>query len=70
MMGLTFGNFPFGTRVQDSIISLGVPDAMILYGVFESLDGNDPQAPSMTTASLDGPNNTTNDLIIGEEFCW
>ena len=66
--GLTYGNFPFGTRVQDSIISLGVPDAMILYGVFESLDGNDPQAPSMTTASLDGPNNTTNDLIIGEEL--
>jgi len=47
---------------------LGVPDVMILYGVFESLDGNDPEAPSMTTASLDGPNNTTNDLIIGEEF--
>ena len=65
--GLTFGNFPFGTRVQDSIISLGVPDAMLLYGVFESLDGNDPESPSMTTASLDGPNNTTNDLIIGEE---
>jgi hypothetical protein len=66
--GLTYGNYPFGTRVQDSIISLGVPDAMLLYGVFESLDGNDPEAPSMTTASLDGPNNTTNDLILGEEF--
>ena len=66
--GLTYGNFPFGTRVQDSIISLGVPDVTFLYGVFESLDGNDPEAPSMTTASLDGPNNTTNDLIIGEEL--
>jgi hypothetical protein len=65
--GLTYGNFPFGTRVQDSIISLGTPGVVILYGVFESLDGNDPEAPSMTTASLDGPNNTTNDLIIGEE---
>ena len=65
--GLTYGNFPFGTRVQDSIISLGVPDVIFLYGVFESLDGNDPEAPSMTTASLDGPNNTTNDLILGEE---
>lgn len=66
--GLTYGNYPFGTRVQDSIISLGVPDVILLYGVFESLDGNDPEAPSMTTASLDGPNNTTNDLILGEEF--
>ncbi len=65
--GLTYGNFPFGTRVQDSIISLGIPDVIFLYGLFESLDENDPEAPSMTTASLDGPNNTTNDLIIGEE---
>ena len=66
--GLTYGNFPFGTRVQDSIITLGIPDVSLLYGVFESLDGNDPEAPSMTTASLDGPNNTTNDLILGEEL--
>ena len=65
--GLTYGNFPFGTRVQDPVISLGVPDVIMLYGLFESLDASDPEAPSMTTASLDGPNNTTNDLILGEE---
>ena len=66
--GLTYGNFPFGTRVQDSTICLNVPDIVVLYGVFESLNTTDPEAPSMTTASLDGPNNTTNDLILGEEL--
>ena len=64
--GLTYGNFPFGTRIQDSIISLNIPDVVTVYGIFESLDTTDPEAPSMTTASMDGPNNTTNDLIIGE----
>ena len=64
--GLTYGNFPFGTRIQDPILSLNVPDVVTVYGIFESLDTTDPQAPSMTTASMDGPNNTTNDLIIGE----
>ena len=34
--GLEIGNFPFGTRVQDSIICLNNPDVYILYGVFES----------------------------------
>ena len=65
--GLSYGDFPYGTRVQDRIISLGVPDVIMLYGVFEATDTSDPEAPSMTTASLDGPNNTTNDLILGEQ---
>ena len=36
--GLTFGNFPFGTRVQDDIISLNVPDVVKIFGIFESND--------------------------------
>ena len=66
--GLTYGNFPFGTRIQDRIISLNQPDIIQVYGIFESLDENDPEAPSMTTASMDGPTNTTNDILLGEEF--
>ena len=66
--GLTYGNFPFGTRIQDPIISLDQPDIVQVYGVFESLDTSDPEAPSMTTASMDGPTNTTNDILLGEEF--
>ena len=66
--GLTYGNNPFGTRVQDKIISLSSPDVIMLYGVYESIGTEDPESPSMTTASLDGPNNTTNDLILGEQL--
>ena len=65
--GLTYGNFPYGTRVQDETVILNVPDVVMIYGVFEASGTADPEAPSMTTASLDGPNNTTNDLIIGEQ---
>ena len=65
--GLTFGNFPFGTRVQDSNLSLNNPDAIKIWGVFESEDTNNPVAPSFVTGSLDGPTATTNDLLIGEE---
>jgi hypothetical protein len=64
--GLTYGDFPFGTRVQDSSICLNVPDAYKIHGIYESKDTSDPEAPYFTTASLDGPNANTTDLIIGE----
>tara|TARA_B100001142_G_scaffold131600_1_gene133157 strand:+ start:21511 stop:29064 length:7554 start_codon:yes stop_codon:yes gene_type:complete len=64
--GLTYGNFPFGTRVQDPIISLNVPDVVAVYGVYESTDLNDPESPFMTLASMNGPSASTDDLIIGE----
>ena len=51
---------------KDDVISLNEPDVVNIYGIFESKDTLDPQCPSMTTASLDGPTVTTNDLIIGE----
>ncbi len=66
--GLTFGNYPYGTRVQDEILSLNVPDVVVVYGVFESLDTSDPVPPSMTVGSLDGPTATATDLILGEEM--
>ena len=64
--GLTYGNYPFGTRVQDNVISLNVPDVVKIHGIFESDNTDAPESPSMTTGSLDGPSATTNDLIIGE----
>jgi len=64
--GLVYGSYPFGTRVQDSVISLNVPDVIKIHGIFESNSTSDPESPSMTTASLDGPSATTNDLIIGD----
>ena len=31
--GLTFGNFPFGTRVEDERISLNKPDVIRILGI-------------------------------------
>jgi hypothetical protein len=64
--GLVYGNYPFGTRVQDREICLNYPDVHILYGIFESNSVDDPQMPSATMSSMDGPTSTTNDLVIGE----
>jgi len=64
--GLTPGNWPYGTRVQDEEISLNVPDVYNIYGIFESENDKDPTSPFMTLSSLDGITATTNDLIIGE----
>ena len=66
--GLSFGSFPFGTRVQDTTISLNVPDVIDIYGIFESTETTDPQSPNATVQALNGPSATTNDLIIGETF--
>ena len=67
--GLTYGTYPYGTRVQDKFISLNEPDVLLIYGIFVG-DGSDsdPESPSMTVGSMDGPTSTTNDLIFGEEI--
>ena len=65
--GLTFHN-AFGTRVQDTKISLNVPDAAQLLGVFESNDNSEPDLPSITLTGFDGPSGTNADLIIGEKL--
>ena len=66
--GLVFGDFPYGTRVQDQEISLNTPDVIDVHGVFESFGVEDPSSPQLTLSSLTGPNATTIDLILGETF--
>jgi hypothetical protein len=66
--GLEFGKYAFGTRVQDKNISLNIPDIIEIHGIFESVDTTDPSAPKMVLSSINGPTNTTSDLIIGEEI--
>jgi len=66
--GLEFGNYAYGTRVQDKNISLNIPDIIEIHGIFESADTANPSAPLMVLSSLTGPTNTTSDLIIGEEI--
>ncbi|AFB15365.1 hypothetical protein RW01021201_089 [Synechococcus phage S-RIM8] len=38
----------YGTRIEDTEISLGLKDAYQLHAVYESLDDNDPIIPSIT----------------------
>jgi len=64
--GLTFGNYPFGTRVQDKILSLNVPDIIQIHGIFESADTSNPSAPKIIFSSLTSSSTTTTELIIGE----
>ena len=64
--GLTYGNYPYGTRVQDEVLSLNVPDVFEIHGIFESADTNNPSAPTMTLEALNTATTTTSDLIQGE----
>lgn len=66
--GLSYGNYPYGTRVQDEEICLLVPDATKVYSIIESTTTSDPILPSLVFSSLNGPNNKTTDLIVGETF--
>jgi len=66
--GLEFGNYAYGTRVQDKNISLNVPDIIQIHGIFESSDTSDPSASKMTLSSINGTSGTTSELIIGEKI--
>ena len=66
--GLTSGNFPYGTRVQDENISLNNPDVIKILGIFESTNTSNASAPKATLSSLTGPTGKTSDLIIGEKI--
>ena len=65
--GLTTGNFPIGTRVQDQKIVLNNADVIRIHGIYESNDISEASAPKMTVASLNGPSGKATDLIIGEK---
>ena len=66
--GLTFGSYPFGTRVQDEKISLNTPDIIDILGIFESSDTSDPSSPKLTLSSINTIDATTTDLLVGEIF--
>ena len=71
--GLTYGNYPYGTRVQDENISLNSADLIEVHGIYElatdpSADNTDPSSPSMTLSNLSGPTAKTSDLVIGESI--
>jgi hypothetical protein len=64
--GLLVGNYPFGTRVQDDIISLNNSDIIEIHGIFESVNTSSASAPTIDLSSITTTSATTSDLIIGE----
>jgi hypothetical protein len=66
--GLIYGNFPYGTRVQDEDICLLYPDITKIYAILESSTTTDPVLPSVVLSNISGSSATTDNLIIGEEF--
>jgi hypothetical protein len=67
--GLLYGNYPYGTRVQDDIISINNSDIIEVLGVYEASKPNlQPLAPTVILSTISGPSSKTSDLIIGERF--
>ena len=64
--GLTFGSYPFGTRVQDENI-FKCTNILDILGIFESTDTSDPSAPKMTLSSINTVDGGTTDLLLGSE---
>ena len=66
--GLTYGSYPYGTRVQDKNISINDADIIEVLSVFESADTSDPSSPKLTLSSIVTQSTTTNELIVGEQI--
>lgn len=56
----------YGTRVEDSEISLNYPDIIEVHGIFESSTITSPSLPWIGLTGLNSPNSNTSDLILGE----
>ena len=66
--GLEYGNYPWGTRVQDEVISLNTPDIIKVHGVFESSTINAASAPTAILSSITSASTTTAEFILGEQI--
>jgi hypothetical protein len=66
--GLIYGNYPYGTRVQDENLSLNVADIIEIHGIYESTDTSNPSSPTAILSSITGSTGKTSDIIIGELF--
>jgi hypothetical protein len=66
--GLVFGNYPYGTRVQDEDICLNVPEVTKIYAIFESSGIQDPSSPVLILQNISSTSSTTSEVIIGEEI--
>ena len=66
--GLSYGDYPWGTRVQDAQISLNTPDIIDIHGIFESADTSAASAPTIILSSITTNSTTTQEFIIGEKL--
>lgn len=66
--GLSYGNYPYGTRVQDNEICLLESDATKLYAVYESSTIGNPSLPRITLSNITSLNSSINDALDGEEI--
>lgn len=66
--GLTYGSYPYGTRVQDKLLSLGSPDVMKIHGIYESASLEVPSAPKMVLSDINSQSTTTTELTVGEHL--
>jgi len=65
--GLTWSSqFPFGTRVQDELISLNVPDVTRVLAIYESNDSSPADVPQLTVSSA--TDSFSNNVAIGEQM--
>ena len=66
--GLVYGSYPYGTRVEDEIISLNVPDVLEVHGVYESSDTSAASAPKTSLSNITSSSTTTSEFIVGEKI--
>ena len=67
--GLEYGDYPYGTRVEDETISLRTPDVIRIHGIFETSETEGtPAAPSMDLSSINSASTTTSEYIVGEQI--
>jgi hypothetical protein len=66
--GLVYGAYPYGTRVQDKLISLGYPDVMKIHGIYETAGTEVPSAPKMVLSDINSQSTTTVELTVGEHI--
>ena len=63
--GLVYGNYPYGTRVQDEEICLLNTDVTKLYKIYESTGTSEPELPTLTFSS-DISNSILGERIFGK----
>ena len=70
--GLIYGNYAFGTRVQDKLISLNSPDVIEIHGIYECSDASLGDAafgsPEIQLSQMSGVSGTVADMVVGELF--